>query len=121
MMSKCLCQSLSHVRLFVIPWTLACCAPLSMAFSRQEYWSELPLLPQGIFLIQESNPSLLHCSQILYCLSHREAQIGENCIISQNYSLGGSASQSQERQHGVENTDFTPAGGLFPFVCICIT
>ena len=28
-------------------------------------------LPQGIFLTQGSNPGLLHCSQILYCLSHQ--------------------------------------------------
>ena len=32
-------QSLSRVRLFVTPWTAACQAPLSMDFSRQEYWS----------------------------------------------------------------------------------
>ena len=36
-----MCQSLSHVRLFAIPWTVACQAPLSMEFSRQEYWSGL--------------------------------------------------------------------------------
>ena len=35
-------QSLSCVQLFVIPWTVACWAPLSMESSRQEYWSELP-------------------------------------------------------------------------------
>ena len=35
-------QSLSLVRLFVTPWTVACQAPLSMGFSRQEYWSGLP-------------------------------------------------------------------------------
>ena len=29
--------------LFATPWTVACQAPLSMAFSRQEYWSGLPL------------------------------------------------------------------------------
>ena len=33
---------LSHVRLFVIPWTVVYQAPLSMGFSRQEYWSGLP-------------------------------------------------------------------------------
>ena len=33
---------LSHVRLFVTPWTVAYQAPLSMGFSRQEYWSGLP-------------------------------------------------------------------------------
>ena len=33
---------LSHVQLFVIPWTVTYQAPLSMGFSRQEYWSGLP-------------------------------------------------------------------------------
>ena len=36
----CLCV-LSHVQLFATPWTVACQAPLSMEFSRQEYWSQL--------------------------------------------------------------------------------
>ena len=36
------CQSLSCVLLFVIPWTVAHQAPLSVGFSRQEYWSRLP-------------------------------------------------------------------------------
>ena len=35
-------QSLSHVRLFVTPWTVAHQSPLFMGFSRQEYWSGLP-------------------------------------------------------------------------------
>ena len=34
---------LSHVQLFTTPWTAAYHAPLSMGFSRQEYWSGLPL------------------------------------------------------------------------------
>ena len=38
---------LSCVRLFVIPWTVAHQAPLSMGFSRQEYWSGLPFPPLG--------------------------------------------------------------------------
>ena len=36
-------KSLSHVRLFATPWTSAHQAPLSMGFSRQEYWSGVPL------------------------------------------------------------------------------
>ena len=36
-------KSLSHFRLFVTPWTAAYQAPLSMGFSRQEYWSGVPL------------------------------------------------------------------------------
>ena len=35
-------KSLSHVRLFVTPWTLTYQALLPMGFSRQEYWSGLP-------------------------------------------------------------------------------
>ena len=31
-----------HAQLFMTPWTVACQAPLSMGFSRQEYWSGLP-------------------------------------------------------------------------------
>ena len=40
-MKKWKCQFLSRVQLFVIPWTEAYQAPLSMEFSRQEYWSGL--------------------------------------------------------------------------------
>ena len=40
-------KSLSHVRLFVTPWTVAHQAPLSMGFSRQEYWSGLPFPSPG--------------------------------------------------------------------------
>ena len=38
---------LSGVRLFATPWTVAYQAPLSMEFSRQEYWSGLPLPSPG--------------------------------------------------------------------------
>ena len=38
---------LSHVRLFETPWTVARQAPLSMGFSRQEYWSGLPFHSPG--------------------------------------------------------------------------
>ena len=42
-------QSINHpvVFLFVTPWTAACQAPLSMEFSRQEYWSRLPFPSPG--------------------------------------------------------------------------
>ena len=36
-------KSLSRIRLFATPWTAAYQAPPSMGFSRQEYWSGLPL------------------------------------------------------------------------------
>ena len=40
-------KSLSHVQLFATPWTVAYQAPPSMRFSRQEYWSGLPLPSPG--------------------------------------------------------------------------
>ena len=40
-------KSVSRVRLFVTPWTVAHQAPLSMCFSRQEYWSGLPFPSPG--------------------------------------------------------------------------
>ena len=70
----CVCYLLSC--LFATPWTVAREAPLSMGFPRQEYWSGLPCLLQGIFPIQGSNLGLLHCRQILYYLSHH----GSPCI-----------------------------------------
>ena len=38
---------LSSVQLFSTPWTVSCQAPLSMKFSRQEYWNGLPFPPPG--------------------------------------------------------------------------
>ena len=35
-------KSLSHVQPFATPWTVAYQAPLSLGFSKQEYWSGLP-------------------------------------------------------------------------------
>ena len=56
-------QSLSRVQLFATLWTAACQVPLSMEFSRQEYQSELPCPPPGIFLTQGSKACVL-------CLLH---------------------------------------------------
>ena len=63
-------QSLSRVRLFAIPWTVAHQAPLSMGFSRQEYWSGLPLPSPTVILeppriksltVSIVSPSICHC------------------------------------------------------------
>ena len=53
-------QLLSHVWLFVTPWTVARQSPLSMEFSRQEHWSELPFPPPEELPIQGLNLCLLH-------------------------------------------------------------
>ena len=58
----CVLSSFSRVRLFVTIWPVAHQGPLSMGFSRQEYWNGLLCPPSGdvIFLTQGSNPHLLH-------------------------------------------------------------
>ena len=49
----------SYVQLLVTPWTVACQAPLSMGFSRQEYWSGLPCPPPGDLLDPGIEPASL--------------------------------------------------------------
>ena len=64
-------ESHSVVSDSVTPWTVACQAPLSMEFSRQEYCSGVHALFKGTFPTQGSNPGLPLCRQILYCLSNQ--------------------------------------------------
>ena len=54
----CMLSCFNRVQLYATLWTAAYQAPLSMGFSRQEYWSELEVLLQGIFLTWGSNRSL---------------------------------------------------------------
>ena len=54
----CVLSRFSHVRLFATPWTSACQAPVSMGFSRQEYWVGCHSLLQRIFQTQGLHPAL---------------------------------------------------------------
>ena len=60
-------KSLSRVRLFATPWTVAYQAPLSMGFSKQECWSGLPFPSAGDL----PDPGLPHYRQALYLLSYQ--------------------------------------------------
>ena len=62
-------KSLSHVRLFATPWTIAYQAPLSMGFSRREYWSGLPFPSPGDLPDPGTKPES-PALQILYHLGH---------------------------------------------------
>ena len=64
-------ELLNRVRLFVTPGTAAHQAPLSMGFSRQEYWNGLPCPPLGDLPDPGIKQGLLHCRQILYQLSYQ--------------------------------------------------
>ena len=55
----CMLSRFSHISFFATLWTVARLAPVSMGFSRQEYWSEFHFLLQGIFPNKRSNVCLL--------------------------------------------------------------
>ena len=79
----------SHVQLFATPWTITHQAPLSVEFSRQEYWIGEPFPSPGDLPNLGSNLGLLHCRQILYHLSHQHnlAKILPQNILFQMYSI----------------------------------
>ena len=54
-------KSLSRVRLLATPWTAVYQAPPSMGFSRQEYWSGVPLPSPHALTIELILPCLLAC------------------------------------------------------------
>ena len=58
---------LSHVQLCVTPWTVALQVPLSMGFSRQEYWSGPPCPPPG----DRPNPGIKPTSLMSPALADR--------------------------------------------------
>ena len=57
----------TRVRLFAPLWTVVQQTPLSVGFSRQEYWHGLPCSPPGDLPNPRLNPGLLHCRWFL-CL-----------------------------------------------------
>ena len=62
---------LSHVQLFVTPWTVAHQVLCPWDSPGKNTGVGCHTLLQGIFPTQESNPGLSHCRQILYHLSHQ--------------------------------------------------
>ena len=80
---------LSHFPLFATPWTVDPYAPLSMGFSRQEYWSRLPFPPPGDLSDPEMRlvPSVSLVSPALQAdylpLSHQrnpEVSVAQPCL-----------------------------------------
>ena len=67
---------------FATPWTVACQAPLSIGFPRQEYWSGLPFPSPGIFPTQGSNPGLQHLLVDSLPWSH---QGSPTCTVTHGY------------------------------------
>ena len=63
-------KSLSRIPFFATPWTAAHQAPPSMGFSRQEYWSGVPLNVTNILILGPAPTLPFHCpllQTILWC------------------------------------------------------
>ena len=73
LLSRCVRWSLSHVRLIAIPWTAARQAPLSVEFSRQEYWSGLPFPSPGDL----PDPGIKHRTLELWADSSSSEPLGK--------------------------------------------
>ena len=75
--------SFSRVGLFVTPWTVARQAPLSMEFSRQDYWSGLPSPPPGNLPQHNFKAAVLrHSAFFLVQLSHLYITSGKTKALS---------------------------------------
>ena len=81
----------SRAQLFATPWTIACQAPLSMEFFRQEYWSALPFPSPGDLSkpgIEPASPAFLALAGRLFTTSTTTSQnsfknktkITERCV-----------------------------------------
>ena len=80
----------SRIQLFVTPWTAACQAPLSMGFSRQEYWNGLPFPPPGDLPdpgIERVSPAWQVDSISLHHLGRLRVSQGKNGYINGPFSL----------------------------------
>ena len=79
----CVCVRCSVVSDSVTQWTVACQAPLSMEFSRWEYWSGLPFRTLAYLPTQGLNWHLLHWQADSLPLSYQGSPIG---LIIGNYN-----------------------------------
>ena len=85
--NTCMCCVLRCVQLFATPWTVAHQIPLSLEFSRQEYWSRLPFLSPGDLPnlgIKPRSPALAHGSFTIgtWILYHWHVHIWEAPICT---------------------------------------
>ena len=78
---------LSHVQPFAVLWTIVHQTPLPWDSPGKNTGVSYNALFQGLFAIQESNPSLLHCKRILHPLSHLGSP--------------GSRGNQIEKEHGI--------------------
>ena len=87
----CSLSRFSHIWLFVTPWIIAHQAPLSMGFSRQEYFSGLPCPPQLIMKEMQKLKSqwdiILHLLKWLFSKREEIINVGKNWRKENIYTL----------------------------------
>ena len=106
--SACVLSLYSCVRVFVTLWSVAQQAPLSMGFSRQEYWSGLPFPPPGDF----PNPGMEPMSPALKADSLPAEPQGSPGILEW-VAISFSRGYSQPRDRTSISCSFCIAGGFF--------
>ena len=107
-------ELLSHVLLFVTPWTIAHQVPLTMEFSQQEYWSGLPFPSQGhlpdpgiepVLHWQAGSSSLTHQGSPLihiyiYIYTHMDIVMDiHTCIETHSQTHGHSCTYRHRHSH----------------------
>ena len=109
-------KSISRVRLFSTPWTVAYQASLSMGFSGQECWSRLPFPSPGDLPDPGIEPGSSHCRQTLYCLSHQGSPgIVNHTISIVNHAAAAAAAKSlQSCPPLCDPIDGSPPGPAIP-------
>ena len=119
-------QSLSYVWLFVTPWIVTCQVPMSMEFSRQEYWSGLPFptpgnLPKSRQILHLGSPGphrvsvkapspLVHVFRGHQCIFREGRQLGALCASSLPAGFLLNVLLEEWRQNYSETSDFPAVG-----------
>ena len=84
----CVCVFVTQLCLTLCTlWTVAHQAPLSMEFSRQEYWSELPFPFPGDLPNPEIEPGFPELRQVIYHLSHQGSSIVYSFLLLSSTAL----------------------------------
>ena len=93
-LSKKISYLLSRVRLFATPWPVARQAPLPMEFSRQEYWSGLPV------------PSLRRLNTVTNTYSRKRKEEYKRAVrVPVIYSRDGAGLGCENQEQGQEDWD----------------
>ena len=88
-------KSLSHVQLFATPWTAAYQAPPSMGFSRQEYWSGVPLPSLMILYIEHHKDTI---RKLLELINEFSKATGHKINIQKSLAFLYTNSKKSERE-----------------------